>query len=316
MPRIPLTRQIAGLAGWLVVAFVAAAIGAAASVEAGSFYRQLVLPGWAPPPWLFGPVWTVLYALMGVAAWLAWRAGGLRAARGALTLFLLQLALNALWSWLFFGWHRGALAFADIVLLWILIVATVIAFWRLRALAGALLVPYLLWVSFASVLGYVVWRLNPEFLGTDSTPAVAADACDGPAYRVFDFWLGEWNVHTPDGKLAGVNRIDREYKGCVLHERYTTARGYSGESLNIYDATRKVWHQTWVDSSGTLLLLEGGLREGKMLLEGQTSEADGKITRHRITWTPNADGSVRQFWESANATGKWTTAFDGTYTRR
>jgi translocator protein len=165
MLRIPLIRQIAGLAGWLVVAFVAAAIGAAASVEAGSFYSQLVLPGWAPPSWLFGPVWTVLYALMGIAAWLAWRADGLRAARGALTLFLFQLALNALWSWLFFGWHRGALAFADIVLLWILIVATVIAFWGVRALAGALLVPYLLWVSFASILNYVVWQLNPEFLG-------------------------------------------------------------------------------------------------------------------------------------------------------
>jgi tryptophan-rich sensory protein len=82
MPRIPLTSQIAGLAGWLVVAFVAAAIGAAASVEAGSFYRELVLPGWAPPPWLFGPVWTVLYVLMGVAAWLVWR--GVRVARGAL----------------------------------------------------------------------------------------------------------------------------------------------------------------------------------------------------------------------------------------
>jgi len=87
-----------------------------------------------------------------------------RHARGALTLYLLQLALNALWSWLFFGWHRGALAFADVILLWILIVATVIVFWRVRPLAGALLVPYLLWVSFASVLNYVVWHLNPAVL--------------------------------------------------------------------------------------------------------------------------------------------------------
>jgi tryptophan-rich sensory protein len=165
MARLSMSRQLIGLAGWLVIAFVAAAIGAAASVEAASFYRQLVQPEWAPPSWLFGPVWTALYALMGVAAWLVWRTDGLRAARGALALFLFQLALNALWSWLFFGWHRGALAFADVVLLWILIVATVIAFWRLRALAGALLLPYLLWVSFASVLNYVVWRLNPHILG-------------------------------------------------------------------------------------------------------------------------------------------------------
>jgi tryptophan-rich sensory protein len=102
---------------------------------------------------------------MGIAAWLVWRADGFRAARGALTLFLVQLAPNALWSWLFFGWHRGALAFADILLLWVLIVVTLIAFWRVRALAGALLVPYLLWVSFASALNYAVWQLNPQSLG-------------------------------------------------------------------------------------------------------------------------------------------------------
>ena len=102
---------------------------------------------------------------MGIAAWLVWRADGFREARGALTLFLVQLALNALWSWLFFGWHRGALAFADILLLWVLIIVALIAFWRVRVLAGALLVPYLLWVSFASALNYTVWQLNPHSLG-------------------------------------------------------------------------------------------------------------------------------------------------------
>lgn len=157
--------QIAGLVGWLFVSFMAAAIGSAASIEAGPFYTELVRPDWAPPPAIFGPVWTVLYALMGVAAWLVWRVGGFRAAQSALTLFVVQLALNALWSWLFFGWHRGALAFADVLLLWAFIVATLIAFWRIRPLAGALLVPYLLWVSFASALNYAVWRLNPQVLG-------------------------------------------------------------------------------------------------------------------------------------------------------
>ena len=102
---------------------------------------------------------------MGIAAWLVWRVGGFRAAKSALTLFLVQLALNALWSWLFFGWHWGAFAFADILLLWALIVATLISFWRIRPLAGALLVPYLLWVSFASALNYSVWQLNPQVLG-------------------------------------------------------------------------------------------------------------------------------------------------------
>lgn len=158
-------RQFIGLAGWLVVCFIAAAIGGAASIQAGPFYTQLLRPDWAPPPSIFGPVWTVLYALMGVAAWLVWRDGGFRAAKSALTLFLVQLALNALWSWLFFGWHRGALAFADTLLLWALIVATLIAFWRIKPLAGALLVPYLLWVSFASALNYHVWQLNPTVLG-------------------------------------------------------------------------------------------------------------------------------------------------------
>lgn len=158
-------KQIVGLVAWLIASFTAAAIGGAASIQAGPFYTQLVRPAWAPPPSIFGPVWTVLYALMGIAAWLVWRVGGFRAAKSALTLFLVQLALNALWSWIFFGWHRGALAFADILLLWALIVATLIAFWRMRPLAGALLVPYLLWVSFASALNYSVWQLNPQVLG-------------------------------------------------------------------------------------------------------------------------------------------------------
>jgi len=165
MAFLPASKQILGLAGWLGITIVAAAIGAAASIDAGTFYTQLALPIWAPPPWVFGPAWTVLYALMGIAAWLVWRADGFRAARGALTLFLVQLAPNALWSWLFFGWHRGALAFADILLLWVLVVATLIAFWRVRALAGALLVPYLPWVSFACALNYAVWQLNPQSLG-------------------------------------------------------------------------------------------------------------------------------------------------------
>lgn len=158
-------RQAAGLAVWLVVSFVAAALGGAASIEAGPFYAGLLRPQWAPPAAIFGPVWTVLYLLMGVAAWLVWRVGGWRAARAALTLFLVQLAFNALWSWLFFGWHLGALALVDILLLWALIVATLVAFWRIRPLAGALLAPYLLWVSFAAALNYSVWRLNPQVLG-------------------------------------------------------------------------------------------------------------------------------------------------------
>jgi benzodiazapine receptor len=159
------TKQILGLVGWLLLSFVAAGLGAIASVHAASFYQELAQPSWAPPASVFGPVWSVLYALMGSAAWLVWREGGWRRQGGVLGLFLVQLALNALWSWLFFAWHRGALGFADIVLLWLLILATLVGFWRVRTLAGVLLVPYLGWVSFAAALNFAVWHLNPQVLG-------------------------------------------------------------------------------------------------------------------------------------------------------
>jgi len=158
-------KQILGLIAWLVVSYGASLVGAVASIQAKSFYGELLQPAWAPPSWLFGPVWTVLYGLMAIAAWLVWRSGGFRTHPIALSVFLGQLVVNALWSWLFFVWHLGAWAFADTVLLWILIMATLICFWRVRPLAGVLLLPYLLWVSFASALNYALWQLNPELLG-------------------------------------------------------------------------------------------------------------------------------------------------------
>ena len=159
------SRQLLGLAGWLAVAFIAAAVGALASVQSREFYVQLDRPSWSPPGWVFGPVWTVLYALMGIAAWLVWRVRGWAGARLALGRFLAQLALNALWTWLFFAWRMGGLAFAEIIVLWLLIAATVLAFWSVRPLAGALLLPYLAWVSFASALNWAIWRMNPGVLG-------------------------------------------------------------------------------------------------------------------------------------------------------
>lgn len=165
MPSPTKAKQLSGLFAWLTISFVAAAVGAAASTQAASFYGQLAQPDWAPPPSVFGPVWTMLYALMGIAAWLVWRTGGFAAHRSALMLFFGQLVVNALWSWLFFAWRRGALAFADILLLWLLVGATLLSFWRVRPLAGALFVPYLLWVSFAAALNFSVWQLNPAVLG-------------------------------------------------------------------------------------------------------------------------------------------------------
>jgi len=150
------------------------------------------------------------------------------------------------------------------------------------------------------------------------TPTAVAFAapCDAPEFSQFDFWIGDWQVFTADGTVAGTNRIEKEYGGCVLHEHYQTARGYSGESLNTYDPGSKHWHQTWVDNTGTLLLLDGGLQGNAMVLEGSTTDTKGVETRHRITWTPNSDGTVRQHWQSTDATGTWVTAFDGLYRPR
>jgi len=157
-------QQILGLFGWLGLCFAASFVGAIASIQAQSFYGQLSQPLWAPPDWVFGPVWSVLYAMMAIAAWLVWRGGGFLANRKALSFFLAQLLVNSLWSWLFFAWRLGALALVDILILWLLIVATIVYFWRSNVLAGTLLIPYLLWVSFATGLNYSVWQLNPGML--------------------------------------------------------------------------------------------------------------------------------------------------------
>ena len=165
MQKFSRQTEFIGIIGWLAVSFAASAVGAVASIQAKSFYGQLVQPNWAPPPEAFGPVWTTLFALMGIAAWLVWRSGGFRQNRFALILFLSQLSINALWSWLFFAWNKGALAFIDVLVLWMLILITLVCFWRVRPLAGMLLIPYLAWVSFATALNYSLWQLNPKLLG-------------------------------------------------------------------------------------------------------------------------------------------------------
>jgi translocator protein len=165
MTNQSLQRQALGLAGWLAASFVAGGLGAIASVNAGTFYGQLLQPSWAPPAWLFGPVWSVLYILIGAAAWLVWRKYGFSGASTALRLFGIQLLANALWTWLFFRWHLGPLSLAEIIVLWLLIAATIAAFWHLHRLAALMLVPYLIWVSFASALTFSLWRLNPAVLG-------------------------------------------------------------------------------------------------------------------------------------------------------
>ena len=154
------------LVGWIALAAAAGAIGAIASRNAGAFYGTLARPSWAPPGWLFGPVWSTLYLLMGIAAWLVWRTQpatpeGRAARRRGLVMFVGQLGLNALWTWLFFAWRHGALAFAGIVLLALAVIITMWLFGRVSPLAAWCLAPYLGWVSFATALTWAVWQRNP-----------------------------------------------------------------------------------------------------------------------------------------------------------
>lgn len=124
------------------------------------WYLTLRKPSWNPPSWLFGPVWTTLYVMMGVSAWLVWREGAF--VGWAATAFVVQLALNGLWSYLFFYRHRPDLAFIEIIAMWASILATILLFYPVSALASYLLWPYLAWVSFASYLNFTIWRLNPR----------------------------------------------------------------------------------------------------------------------------------------------------------
>ena len=156
--------QLPALAGWLLLTFAFAAIGAYASASAGEFYMRLDRPSWAPPAWLFGPAWSVLYLLMGIAAWRVQRTSAEGSVRPELTLYVVQLALNALWTWMFFAWRQGAWAFVEILVLWLAIAATIRAFGRRDRIAGTLLIPYIVWVSYATALCYSIWQRNPSAL--------------------------------------------------------------------------------------------------------------------------------------------------------
>jgi benzodiazapine receptor len=151
-------RSVLGAIVALGLTFGAGYIGSTFPIDA--WYAALSKPAWNPPNWLFGPVWGVLYLLIAVSAWLVWRKAGLARAAVPLGLFAVQLILNAAWSWIFFGRHEIGLALIEILILWVAILGTIIAFWRLNRVSGYLMVPYILWVSFASVLNFAIWRLN------------------------------------------------------------------------------------------------------------------------------------------------------------
>jgi translocator protein len=142
-----------------------AVVGGLATSDARSFYAALDKPDWAPPAAVFGPVWTLLYLLMAIAAVIVWRQAAQPARRLAMAVFFAQLVANAAWSWLFFGARLGAWAMAELVLLWLLVAANIFVFWRVKPLAGVLVAPTLAWVSFAGALNLSVWLRNPALLG-------------------------------------------------------------------------------------------------------------------------------------------------------
>ena len=153
-----------------------------------------------------------------------------------------------------------------------------------------------------------------------ATGASAADdppPCTAPAYRAFDFWLGEWAV-TANGKTVGSNTIRSILRGCALHESWRSASGGLGESLTMYDAVSHRWHQLWTDTDGDMLSLSGSGTSSGMELEGvRTDAATAKRTRERIRWTPHADGSVTQRWDFApEGTSDWAPRFEGRYARK
>jgi hypothetical protein len=152
-----------------------------------------------------------------------------------------------------------------------------------------------------------------------ATPALAQrpqPTCDAAEHRQFDFWVGEWDV-TVRGQPAGTSVITLEEKGCMIREQWTAARGGTGQSMNFYDRTDGKWHQVWIASNGSVLRLSGGLENGSLAYAAEAKRPDGTKVLHRLVFTPNPDGTVRQHWTSSTDDGKtWTDAFDGLYRKR
>ncbi len=155
-PSSSKARQALALVGFIIVTFCAPLLGIFGMP--GAWYDALDKPSWNPPPWIFGPVWTFLYLMMAVAAWLIWKRDGWRQ---ALLFYFVQLALNAAWTPIFFGAHQLGWALAEIILLWSAILLTMFSFFRVSKPAGWMLVPYLIWVTFAANLNFTLWRMNP-----------------------------------------------------------------------------------------------------------------------------------------------------------
>ena len=162
--------------------------------------------------------------------------------------------------------------------------------------------------------------LTALFALSFSTPLTAQKAaepkpCTADEHEHFDFWLGNWEVRTEDGQVAGTNTVTKDHGGCVLREEWEGLGGGTGESFNVYDPARDTWHQTWVDHQGRLLMLDGGIdSRGRMVLRGERPGKDGLMVTDEITWEPHEDGTVLQIWSvSTNAGATWRELFRGTY---
>jgi translocator protein len=271
-------------AAFIVLALAAGALGGLAAAP-GAWYAGLDKPTWNPPAWVFGPVWTTLYVLIGAAGALAWPGRATRAGRTGFSLYVLQLALNTLWSWLFFHWHRPDLALADLLVLWVAILGTLIAFRRIRPLAGALLVPYLAWVTFAGVLNAEVSRRNPR--GVSPTPA-------GPSQGVAAADCAPWDgaatsLYLADGAGMGALPPPAPFLHIALYDSperlggttVTLGRSESGSGAAVWCQTESSCSPA---SSGTVEIgpfIPGGDVTGTYLI----SLPDGPVTAtFRATW--------------------------------
>ena len=171
---------------------------------------------------------------------------------------------------------------------------------------------------FLTLMSGVLGLLGPgqaTVLAAQTTPA-APPKCDAPEHRQLDFWVGDWNV-TMRGQQAGTNLVTLEEGGCLVHEHWVGAQGGTGQSFNFYNREDGAWHQVWVSSTGNVLDLTGHYADGTLTYLGENRRPDGTTQRHRLSFHPNPDGTVRQLWEiSTDGGATWTTSFDGLYAKR
>lgn len=262
------TNQIIGLVVLLAICFVAAAAGSVVTFpRIEGWYAALAKPSWTPPDWIFGPVWTVLYLAMAVAAWLVWRQKGLNDARVSLLLFAIQLGLNVAWSWLFFGLRSPGLGLIDIVFLWIAIAATMVVFWRRSLVAGLLFVPYLAWVTFAGGLNLAIWQMN-----TGSNALVSSE------------YPRTATISQSDGStLTNPASKDTEFRRLVVG---TWQDDYEGKrTLTLRD-----------DGTGTMVVELSGLKvtlvARRLTFNMEWSIADGRLKKHSLDGEPATQVSL------------------------